>query len=57
MVHQFTSHDIENTIAELKQIHFSAAHKYYDLYIQQYFEQKFSLEKKQNKNTFKLAGI
>ena len=45
IVHQFTTHDIENAIAETKQIHFSAEHKNYDLYIQQYFEQQFSLEK------------
>jgi len=45
IVHQFTSHDIENAIAELKQIHFSAEHKQYDLFVQQYFEQRFSLIK------------
>lgn len=45
IVHQFTAHDIENAIAESKQIHFSAENKNYDLYIQQYFEQLFSLEK------------
>ena len=45
IVHQFTTHDIENAIAETKQIHFSAEYKEYDLYIQQYFEQKFSLSK------------
>jgi len=45
IVHQFTGHDIENAIAETKQIHFSAEHKNYDLYIQQYFEDHFSLEK------------
>jgi len=44
IVHQFTSHDIENAIAEIKQIHFSAEHKNYDLFVQQYFEQQFSLE-------------
>ena len=45
IVHQFTTHDIENAIADSKQIHFSAENKNYDLYIQQYFEQHFSLEK------------
>jgi len=44
IVHQFTAHDIENAIAESKQIHFSTEHKNYNLYIQQYFEQQFSLE-------------
>jgi len=43
IVHQFTTHDIENAIAERKQIHFSVEHKDYNLYIQQYFEKKFSL--------------
>jgi hypothetical protein len=47
ITHQYTGHDIENAIAEHKQIHFSAEHKNYDLYIQQYFEQQFTL--KQNK--------
>jgi len=47
IVHQFTSHDIENAIAEIKQIHFSAEHKDYDLFIQQYFEQQFSLAQNQ----------
>jgi len=49
IVHQFTAHDIENAIAESKQIHFSAENKNYDLYIQQYFEQQFSLEKNKDK--------
>ena len=43
IVHQYTGHDIENAIAQRKQIHFSAEHKSYDLFIQQYFEQQFSL--------------
>ncbi len=46
IVHQFTTHDIENAIAQSKQIHFSAEHKDYNLYIQQYFEEKFSLSYK-----------
>jgi hypothetical protein len=46
IVHQFTTHDIENAIAQSKQIHFSAEHENYDLYIQQYFEKKFSLSDK-----------
>lgn len=43
IIHQYTGHDIENAIAERKQIHFSAEHKDYDLFIQQYFEQQFAL--------------
>ncbi|WP_019029515.1 DUF6702 family protein [Colwellia piezophila] len=55
IIHQFTTHDIENAIAEGKQIHFSAEHKHYDLYIQQYFEQKFSLT--QNKIKIRLNWL
>jgi hypothetical protein len=43
IIHQFTAHDIENTIAEEKQIHFSAEHPKYENYIQDYFEKNFSL--------------
>jgi len=43
VIHQFTAHDIENTIAEQKQIHFSAAHPDYDEYIQNYIEENFVL--------------
>jgi hypothetical protein len=39
IVDQFTSHDIENAIAEIKKIHFSAEHKSYNTFITQYFEQ------------------
>ena len=55
VIHQFTAHDIENTIAQLKQIHFSPEHKNYDLYIQEYFEQGFKLLR--NNNEIKLSWI
>ena len=55
IVHQFTSHDIENAIAEIKQIHFSAEHKSYDLFVQEYFEQHFSLQ--QNKVKLPLTWV
>jgi hypothetical protein len=45
IIHQFTAHDIENTLAELKQEHFSPEHPMYDQYIQAYFEKHFSLER------------
>lgn len=45
VIHQFTAHDIENVIAETKQINLSPEHPKYDLFIQQYFEQHFSLLK------------
>ncbi len=57
IVHQFTTHDIENAIAENKQIHFSAEHKNYDLYIQQYFEQQFTLEKNRVKIPLSWLGF
>lgn len=55
IIHQFTAHDIENTIAELKQIHFSPEHPKYDQYIQAYFEKHFTLER--NNNDVKLNWI
>lgn len=45
IIHQFTAHDIENTIAELKQEHFSPEHPEYDQYIQAYFEKHFRVER------------
>ncbi len=55
VIHQFTAHDIENTIAETKQINFSPEHPQYDQYIQAYFEQHFSLAR--NNNTVPLNWI
>jgi hypothetical protein len=49
IIHQFTAHDIENTIAENKQTHFSPEHPKYDLYIQEYFEKHFTLKHTNNK--------
>lgn len=46
VIHQFTAHDIENVIAEIKQIHFSPEHPQYDEFIQQYIEQNFVLKEK-----------
>ena len=43
VIHQITAHDIENAIAEAKQIHFSVAHADYENYIQQYVEEHFQL--------------
>ncbi len=57
IVHQFTSHDIENAIAEIKQIHFSAEHKDYDLFVQQYFEQQFSLMQNNKKVSLNWLGF
>lgn len=46
IIHQFTAHDIENAIAEIKQVHFSPEHNQYDIFIQEYFEQGFELTSK-----------
>lgn len=45
IIHQFTAHDIENTIAEIKQEHFSPEHPKYDHYIQAYFEKHFTMQR------------
>lgn len=38
VIHQFTAHDIENTIAEVQQINFSAEHPKYDELIKEHIE-------------------
>ena len=43
LIHQITAHDIDNAIAETKQIHFSVAHPNYENYIRQYVEANFQL--------------
>lgn len=48
IIHQFTAHDIENTIAEIKQEHFSPEHPKYDEYIQAYFEKHFIMQRNNN---------
>ncbi len=45
VIHQFTAHDIENTIAERNQIHFSPEHPQYDELVQSYIEKHFSLQR------------
>ena len=55
IIHQFTTHDIENTIAEIKQEHFSPEHPKYDQYIQAYFEHNFTVER--NNKTVKLNWL
>ena len=43
IIHQITAHDIDNAIAEQKQIHFSVAHPEYEKYIRQYLDAHFAL--------------
>jgi hypothetical protein len=45
IIHQFTAHDIENTLAEIKQENFSPEHPKYDQYIQAYFEKHFVIKR------------
>lgn len=45
VIHQFTAHDIENTIAEIKQANFSPEHPQYDEFIQSYIEKHFILQR------------
>ncbi|WP_114324784.1 DUF6702 family protein [Candidatus Colwellia aromaticivorans] len=55
VIHQFTAHDIENTLAEIKQEHFSPEHPKYDQYIQAYFEKHFVIER--NNKTIQLNWL
>lgn len=45
VIHQFTAHDIENTIAEIQQISFSPEHPKYDKLIKEYIEKNFILQR------------
>jgi len=57
IIHQFTAHDIENAIAEIKQIHFSSAHPDYELHLQQYVEQRFSVNSKNESLILNWIGL
>jgi len=48
IIHQFTTHDVENAIAEQQQINFSPEYPHYEKLIRQYFEKHFKI---QNNNT------
>lgn len=43
IIHQFTAHDLENTIAEQTQEAFSPQHSKYELYIQEYVNNHFQI--------------
>jgi len=43
VIHQLTAHDLDNAIAQVKQIHFSSAHPDYDKYLRQYLAKHFNL--------------
>lgn len=57
IIHQFTAHDIENAIAQEKQVHFSPEHPKYEHYIQAYFEKRFKLEQNQTPVTLNWVGF
>lgn len=57
IIHQITAHDIDNAIAEKKQIHFSVAHPDYEKYIQQYVEDNFKLHYKKQGLTLNWLGL
>ena len=46
VIHQLTAHDIENAIAEIKQVSFSPEHPQYETFIQEYIEKHFVLMRK-----------
>jgi len=45
VIHQFTAHDIENTIAEIEQVSFTSEHPQYDELVQRYIEKHFNLQR------------
>lgn len=55
IIHQLTAHDIENAIAEIRQINFSPEHPKYDEYIQAYITDRFILER--NKKRIQLTWV
>jgi len=48
IIHQLTAHDIDNAIAEQRQIHFSPEHPKYELLIQKYVESHFEISQVKN---------
>ena len=57
IIHQYTAHDVENAIAEQKQIHFSPEHAKYDQFIRDYFEQHFVLSRRNKNIPLKWVGL
>lgn len=54
IIHQLTAHDIDNAIAEQRQIHFSPEHPEYEQLIQHYVEAHFQLIDARNNKTDKI---
>lgn len=57
VIHQITAHDIDNAIAEAKQIHFSVAHPDYESYIRHYVEAHFQLHYEGQAVTLNWLGL
>jgi len=57
VIHQITAHDIDNAIAQAKQIHFSTAHPDYDKLIRQYVEAHFQLHYQQQQVPLTWVGL
>lgn len=57
IIHRITAHDIENAIAQTKNIHFSPEHKQYEQYIQSYIEQQFQLRYTNGQLQLKWVGL
>lgn len=56
IIHQFTGHDIENAIAQSKQINFSPEHAQYEQLIQAYIESHFHLQQHNQAIALKTLG-
>ncbi len=57
VIHQFTAHDIENAIAQIKQTSFSPEHVNYEVFIQEYFENHFALQRDQQRIKLNWLGF
>lgn len=57
VIHQLTAHDVENAIAEIEQIHFSAEHPSYNQLVQTYIENRFSLYRENNQIEMNWIGF
>jgi len=57
IIQQLTTDDIENSIAEIKQEHFSPEHPKYDQFIQAYFEKHFTVQRNNKAAQLNRAGF
>lgn len=57
IIHQISAHDIDNLIAQEKQIHFSVAHPDYETFIRQYIEEHFQLSYNAQMLTLNWIGL